>query len=469
MTLMPEDSCQRLLDGCQRIGAVADSSIADMWEVFAIQSYGAEVEIEAGKVSLAGGGGEGGFGLRILNQGKVGFAYAANSDNSQRLVDAALSAASLVPSVEGFEFPDDEGETKISPMWDAEVDNVSPEQLMLQADSMLSTCKDFNPIAVITGGGISASCTAGALLTSQGISTSGMHSSHGGGIQVTIDEDDKLTSGWSSMQSFELLDDLSPICDEAVKLAEITRNTITDNEGAREAPVLFTHGGIRSLFSNVFASSLRGEKMARGESVWSGKISESVFDSHLSIHDDGTIEGGAGSGRRDGEGRKTQRTTLIERGVLKSGIWSTRDAAEQISEGNIEYARSTGNAGRGGHQSSPYTSISNFILSSSQGSNSRDSVIEEMEDGWVVHSVMGAHTANPSSGDFSVTSSSILKVVNGEIIGALKQAGVSGNLPKAFREGVSLIEMDKPRSIWASGSVVIPDILLRNGIRINPS
>ena len=82
MTLMPEDSCQRLLDGCQQIGAVADKSVADMWEVFAIQSYGAEVEIEAGKVSLAGGGGEGGFGLRILNQGKVGFAYAANSGDS---------------------------------------------------------------------------------------------------------------------------------------------------------------------------------------------------------------------------------------------------------------------------------------------------------------------------------------------------------------------------------------------------
>ena len=42
-----------------------------------------------------------------------------------------------------------------------------------------------------------------------------------------------------------------------------------------------------------------------------------------------------------------------------------------------------------------------------------------MEEGYIVHSVMGAHTANPTSGDFSVTTSTILRVEGGEIIGAL--------------------------------------------------
>ena len=44
-----------------------------------------------------------------------------------------------------------------------------------------------------------------------------------------------------------------------------------------------------------------------------------------------------------------------------------------------------------------------------------------MENGYIVHSVMGAHTANPTSGDFSVTTSTILRVENGEIAGALSQ------------------------------------------------
>jgi hypothetical protein len=42
---MPEDSCDRLLDGCQSIAAAAAASDATMWEVFAIQSYGLEAMV----------------------------------------------------------------------------------------------------------------------------------------------------------------------------------------------------------------------------------------------------------------------------------------------------------------------------------------------------------------------------------------------------------------------------------------
>ena len=51
-----------------------------------------------------------------------------------------------------------------------------------------------------------------------------------------------------------------------------------------------------------------------------------------------------------------------------------------------------------------------------------------MDEGYIVHSVMGAHTANPTSGDFSVTTSTVLRAQDGEILGPVKQAGLSGNL-----------------------------------------
>ena len=58
---------------------------------------------------------------------------------------------------------------------------------------------------------------------------------------------------------------------------------------------------------------------------------------------------------------------------------------------------------------------------------SYEEMLEMIDDGYIVNSVMGAHTANPTSGDFSVTTSSILRVEGGEVIGAVKQAGLSGN------------------------------------------
>ena len=82
---------------------------------------------------------------------------------------------------------------------------------------------------------------------------------------------------------------------------------------------------------------------------------------------------------------------------------------------------------------------------------------------------MGAHTANPTSGDFSVTTSTILKVENGEIQGALKQAGVSGNLFKAISTGVQLGIPSTENGVSSTGSNHLSDILFSQGMRINPA
>ena len=100
---------------------------------------------------------------------------------------------------------------------------------------------------------------------------------------------------------------------------------------------------------------------------------------------------------------------------------------------------------------------------------SLEDLIQSMDNGYVVHSVMGAHTANPTSGDFSVTSSAILKVENGTIIGALKQAGLSGNLAKAFSKNVYLSNDTRRQGSYSSGSMYLPDVLLKDGLRVNPA
>ena len=92
-----------------------------------------------------------------------------------------------------------------------------------------------------------------------------------------------------------------------------------------------------------------------------------------------------------------------------------------------------------------------------------------MDQGFIVHSVMGAHTANPTSGDFSVTTSTILRVEDGEIKGALKQAGVSGNLFKAISTGVHLGMPSSNNGVSSTGSNHLSDILFSQGMRINPA
>ncbi len=119
--------------------------------------------------------------------------------------------------------------------------------------------------------------------------------------------------------------------------------------------------------------------------------------------------------------------------------------------------------------SPPTTGCGDVQLLSSMKSQTRDELIETMDNGYIVHSVMGAHTANPTSGDFSVTTSTILKVENGEIQGALKQAGVSGNLFKAISTGVQLGIPSTENGVSSTGSNHLSDILFSQGMRINPA
>ena len=181
------------------------------------------------------------------------------------------------------------------------------------------------------------------------------------------------------------------------------------------------------------------------------------------------MAGGKSASSRDGEGVPTRRQILVDKGQLVGSFWSTRDAAQQVAEGRITNAQTTGSAVRGGHQAPPGTGCKDFTMVSSKGGHSQEALLERMGDGYIVHSVMGAHTANPTSGDFSVTTSTILRVEDGQIMGPVKQAGLSGNLAGALLEDVHLGDEVRIQGSYSSGSMHLPDVLMMQGLRINPA
>lgn len=469
MSLMPDDAEARLLDGCTKLGELAEAAGAGQWEVVASQGYGLEVEVERGRVSLAGGGGDGGFGIRVVEDGRYGFAYMGNMDSAEVSVNQALDIARRSPRIEGFELAADSGSTCVEGMFDGRIEQLTAEDLLSAADDLVSISQSLCPQAVVTGGGVQAGVGVAAILTSEGIEDAGAISSHGFGVQLTIDDDGLLTSGWEGHSSRELLQAPDEVIAEAAWWASQTRNRTKAKAEVGDAPVVFTDSGFGGLFATIIPQATLGDRQARGESFWANRIGEQVLESHLSLTDDRTMTGGKNSGGRDAEGRATKRNHVVTEGCLKSSLWATRDAAEQVALGNVEYAESTSSAARDGHDGPPYPSAGNLLLSSSENPLSREVLLSEMVDGYLIGSVMGAHTANPTSGDFSVTSSHILHIEGGEIVGALAQAGISGNLPSALTAGVSLGNRPLPHGGWSGGSVYVPDILLRNGIRVNPA
>ena len=467
--MLPDDAVDRINAGCQTIGTMCKNQGIEQWEIVAYQSYGHQLDIEAGKISLAAGGGEGGYGIRVVEGGRFGYAYLVDVESAESALKQAMDIARASPSVAGFVLPSAEDAPQVDGLFDQRILDLGPEDLLEQADAILSEVASLDARAVVTGGGLGVGATASAILSSEGIESSGITTSHGIGVQVSIDANDELTSSYEGDSSRQLLPDVPSSVASAVHWAQVTRGPIQVDTAPQDAPVLMTSEGFSPLFSMVVPTALRGDRLVRDESFWAGKQDTKVLAEDLSLVDDGRMIGGKSASSRDGEGVPTRRQVLVDSGRLVGSLWSTRDAAQQVAEGRIEAAHTTGSAVRGGHQSPPGTGCKDFTMTSKKGGHSQDALLERMNDGYIVHSVMGAHTANPTSGDFSVTTSTILRVENGEILGPVKQAGLSGNLAGALLDDVHLGDDVRIQGSYSSGSMHLPDVLMMQGLRINPA
>lgn len=469
MGLLPDDALIRIQEGCEVIGRAAKAQSISQWEVVSSQSYGSSVDIERGTIAMASGGGEGGYGIRIIEDGRYGFAYVGLPEEGEAAITQALSIARRSPQIKGFSLPSSSKGVNVDGLMDDNIDNLITDDLLNTADDLISMVDGIAPQAVVSGGGVAASITASALLSSEGIEIGGVKSMHSMGIQVTIDENDLLTSGWEGLSGHQLITSYDGFVNDAVGWATRTREFAENAGGMGDKEVIMSSGAISGLFSTIIPPATLGDRQARGESFWSGQLNTEVMESHLSLMDDRTLEYGMQSAATDAEGTPSRKNVLISNGILKGTLWATRDAAEQVSLGNVDEAESTASANRGGYQDPPYAGTSNILLTSNKNTLSEDEMVSSISDGYLIGSVMGAHTANPTSGDFSVTSSQILRIIDGEIVGALKQAGISGNLRKTLTSGVTLGKLPPLRNGWGGGSVYVPDMRLSQGIRVNPA
>jgi len=176
-------------------------------------------------------------------------------------------------------------------------------------------------------------------------------------------------------------------------------------------------------FLDLLAESFCADSVQKGKSYLKGKIGEKIGSRLLNLVDDGLLPKGIGSAPFDGEGVPTEKKVLTENGILKSFLYDTYTAAK-------EGVKSTGNAGRGSFDTLPEPNTTNFYLLPGKRDDylkSREEIIKEIKNGIYVLEVMGLHTADPVSGDFSVGISGRY-IQDGELSFPLQGMTIAGNI-----------------------------------------
>lgn len=175
---------------------------------------------------------------------------------------------------------------------------------------------------------------------------------------------------------------------------------------------------VATRFCGIIASMVNAEAVQKGKSLLAGKVGEQVASSCLSIVDQALLPDGIGSYRFDSEGVPAQNKTVIENGVLNTYLHNTYTAGK-------EGGKSTGNAQRGSFRGLPGVGSSNFSVV--PGFMEQEYLLDGIEQGLYVTEVMGMHTANPISGDFSIGAAGLV-IENGVLSYPFRGVTIAGNM-----------------------------------------
>lgn len=143
----------------------------------------------------------------------------------------------------------------------------------------------------------------------------------------------------------------------------------------------------------LIAGALRADQALKGKSFLGAKVGEPVGASCLDLVDDGRLPRGLGSSTYDAEGLPTQTTVLLRQGVLQGFLYDSYTARRAGKA-------STGNAGRASYKGVPEPEATNFYLK--PGSQPPEALLSNVRSGIYVRGVMGLHTVDVISGDYSL-------------------------------------------------------------------
>ncbi|NQU17849.1 MAG: TldD/PmbA family protein, partial [Candidatus Saganbacteria bacterium] len=183
---------------------------------------------------------------------------------------------------------------------------------------------------------------------------------------------------------------------DAQKIGEEAAKNALQNLGAKPIPsqkiTLILEPKISVQILGIIAGMVGAEAVQKGKSLFRGKLGQEVCSPLITIEDNGRLKDAIGSAPFDGEGVATQETIVIEKGILKSYLYNTYAAAK-------DKVKSTGNASRS-YASVPAIGPTNIFIK--PGEKSRDEIVKSFTKSLLVTRLMGLHTVNPISGDFSV-------------------------------------------------------------------
>ena len=412
--------------------------VAEEAEVFCITSETTPVQFEANRLKHVQSKQSTNVALRIIKDGRIGYATSTNLKESRKIVDSAVETAEFGMKAE-FEFPSLDSYPEVV-TYDPAIRRVSTEEMTKLGEKMISSVREKTP-ELQCEASISKGTVSVRLINSRGGQADYRKSIFSLGVEGQLIRGTDMLFVGEGQSSCHPINDISGVTEIVHQQLEFSRNNTSIKTG--ELPVIFTPRGVASALAQPLMAGLNGKLVLEGSSPLTNKLGDKSFDNNFSIFDDPTIDFQPGSRPCDDEGTASQRTPLIENGVVANFLYDLQTAA-------LAGKKSTGNGER--HGSLPSPSVSTFVVSA--GKTTFNDMVADIREGLVVEFLMGAGQGNTLGGDFSGNVLLGYRIENGKIVGRVKDTMVAGNVYKVLNR-VAAIGCE---TVWVGGMIQTPPI-----------
>ena len=254
-------------------------------------------------------------------------------------------------------------------------------------------------------------------------------------VSIVVEKGDRNESGSfgcggrDSIEQFISKENWQQGVDEALRQALV--NLEASPAPAGEFDVVLGSGWPGILLHEAVGHGLEGDFNRKKTSAFADLMGERVASKGVTVFDDGTIEKRRGSLTVDDEGTPTQKTVLIEDGILVGYMHDRQNA-------RLMNMKPTGNGRRESFAHIPMPRMTNTIMQS--GESPPDEIISSVQNGIYAVS-FGGGQVDITSGKFVFSCTEAYQIENGKIGKPLKGAMLIGNGPDALTR-VSMIGND---------------------------
>ena len=412
----------------------------DAYEIYIEESKSIELDSRKEELNFAKEEIDCGVGIRVIKDNKVGFAFTSDMNKIKEAAMQSIENTKLNKVDENYAFAEVEKVPEIKKVYDKKFNDLSLDESIEFLKNTIDTTIDQG--CDITGSGFSASEGRSLIINSNGVSIEDEGTGFGIGLSVTIQKDGQIATAYNSQSSrfFDL--DGEKLAIEVCNLAKSSLDTKPID--TNDYDVVLDYYATTGLLQ-TFISTFNGENVMRGRSILKDKMGMEIANPNLTIVDNPLLENGMCTSKCDGEGSVSEKTELVKDGVLNSFIYD-------IYTANKQGVKTTSNGLRGSYLTTPMISPTNVEFKFDEMKD-----LSEIDKGVLTTSVLGAHTANPISGDFSVEASNAFKIENGELTDPINKAMISGNIFEIMKKVEGL-----KSEIKQYGQFIIPKLLVHD-------